>query len=301
VDECFKKHINMESSFAESRRRQEEEFEKAIEKLRVEGMQTYTTTKIKMENDIQNLEKCYEEMKALYQLNTEKLDYNLKILKEKKEENHENHEELKKKESILNTRYRNLRSQYEKEDQKFKDTNKQLTADYKRITRQFKELQRKFKHFEKSDLERYNEIQAMNEKEVQELKDKIIKCDKVIHNQQLGLDWVAFNAPDEDKPEEKPLVIENEDDEEQETQLAVTEQKLSEILDILIEEADFIFDDKMREELERASQEEKLKEKLEILKKTLSIESVEELNLFIDDLANNCKYVSEKEKHSQHE
>lgn len=46
-------------------------------------MQTYTTTKIKMENDIQNLEKCYEEMKALYQLNTEKLDYNLKVLKEK--------------------------------------------------------------------------------------------------------------------------------------------------------------------------------------------------------------------------
>jgi dynein regulatory complex protein 1 len=249
----------MESSFAESRRRQEEEFEKAIEKLRVEGMQTFTSTKIKMENDIQNLEKCYEEMKALYQLNTEKLDYNLKILKEKKEENHENHEELKKKESILNTRYRNLRSQYEKEDQRFKDTNKQLTADYKRITRQFKELQRKFKHFEKSDLERYNEIQAMNEKEVQELKDKIIKCDKVIHNQQLGLDWLALNAPDDDRPEEKPLVADNEDDEEQETQLAVSEEKLSELLDILIEEGDFIFDDKMREELERASQEEKLK------------------------------------------
>lgn len=48
VDECFKKHINMEQSFAESRRRQEEEFERAIEKLRVEGMQTYTSTKIKM-------------------------------------------------------------------------------------------------------------------------------------------------------------------------------------------------------------------------------------------------------------
>jgi len=31
--------------------------------------------------------------------------------------------------------------------------------------------------------------------------------------------------------------------------LAVSEEKLSEILDILIEEADFIFDDKMREEL----------------------------------------------------
>ena len=55
VEECFKKHIDMEHSFSLSRRRQEEEFQKAIEKLRVQGMQTYTSTKIKMENDIQNL------------------------------------------------------------------------------------------------------------------------------------------------------------------------------------------------------------------------------------------------------
>ena len=46
------------------------------------------------------------------------------------------------------------------------------------------------------------------------------------------------------------------------------------MLDILIEEADFIFDDKMREELEIASNEEKLKEKLEILKKTLNVDSI---------------------------
>ncbi len=57
----------------------------------------------------------------------------------------------------------------------------------------------------------------------------------------------------------------------------------------------------MREELERASQEEKLKEKLEILKKTLSIDSIEELNMFISDIANSCKYMSEKEKHTLHE
>jgi dynein regulatory complex protein 1 len=96
-------------------------------------------------------------------------------------------------------------------------------------------LQRKFKHFEKSDLERYNEIQAMNESEVQELKEKIIKCDRVIHNQQLGLDWIAFNNAEEERAEEKPLIVENEEDEEQEPQLVVSEEKLSEIVDILIE------------------------------------------------------------------
>ena len=75
----------MEQDFAVNRKKAEEDFEKKIEELRIEGMQIFTNTKIKMENDIQNLEKCYEEMKALYQLNTEKLDYNLKVLKEKRE------------------------------------------------------------------------------------------------------------------------------------------------------------------------------------------------------------------------
>ncbi len=47
----------------------------------------------------------------------------------------------------------------------------------------------------------------MNESEVQELKEKIIKCDRVIHNQQLGLDWIAFNSAEEERAEEKPLIV----------------------------------------------------------------------------------------------
>ena len=38
-----------------------------------------------------------------------------------------------------------------------------------------------------------------------------------------------------------------EEEENQEPELIVGEEKLGEILDILVEEADFIFDDKMRE------------------------------------------------------
>lgn len=76
----------------------------------------------------------------------------------------------------------------------------------------------------------------------------------VIHNQQLGLEWVGFTN-EEEKNEEKPAIIEREDDEDQETQIVIQEDKLMEIIDILIQEGDFIFDDKMREELERASHE----------------------------------------------
>lgn len=59
MDECFNKHIKMEQDFANNRAKAEEDFEKKIDELRVEGMQIYTNTKIKMETDIQNLEKCY--------------------------------------------------------------------------------------------------------------------------------------------------------------------------------------------------------------------------------------------------
>ena len=50
--------------------------------------------------------------------------------------------------------------------------------------------------------------------------------------------------------------------------------------------------------MEKACLEEKLKEKMELLKKTLSIDSVAEFNIFIEEMANKCKYVSEKEKHA---
>ena len=85
------------------------------------------------------------------------------MLKEKREENHHAHEDSKKKFRILGLKLRSLKDEYDKADLTFKESNKLLTTEYKRITRQFKELQRKFKHFEKADLERYNQIQSMNE------------------------------------------------------------------------------------------------------------------------------------------
>lgn len=48
-------------------------------------------------------------MKALYQLNTEKLDYNLKVLREKKDENNRMESEMTKKERILSNKLRALK------------------------------------------------------------------------------------------------------------------------------------------------------------------------------------------------
>jgi dynein regulatory complex protein 1 len=156
VDKCFQSHIDAEEEFASKRVKAEEDFTKKIEDLRVDGAKNYASTKIRMETEIQELEKYYEEMKALYQLNTEKLDYNLKVLREKKDENNKMLADMTKKERQLSNRLRLLKEEYDKAEKSFKEQNKSLTQDYKRITRQFKELQRKFKHFEKADLDQYN-------------------------------------------------------------------------------------------------------------------------------------------------
>jgi dynein regulatory complex protein 1 len=59
-------------------------------------------------------------MKALYQLNTEKLDYNLKVLREKKDENNRLETEMTKKERFLNNRLRALKDEYDKAEKTFK-------------------------------------------------------------------------------------------------------------------------------------------------------------------------------------
>lgn len=79
LESLFKKHMELERQFIEERDEREEKFTKTIEKVRTEDAKTYADMKISLETEIQNLEKCLEDMKALYQLNQEKLDYNLKV------------------------------------------------------------------------------------------------------------------------------------------------------------------------------------------------------------------------------
>jgi len=79
-------------------------------------------------------------MKALYLLNTEKLEYNFRVLKEKDEENTTLTGTLKTKKRNQQTRLRKAIQDYREKDNKFKLENKQLTEEYKRVTRQFKEL-----------------------------------------------------------------------------------------------------------------------------------------------------------------
>ncbi|CAB4036422.1 Hypothetical predicted protein, partial [Paramuricea clavata] len=76
-----------EVEFLESRRKRVEDYEQQLDTLRVQDAEEYNMVKIKLETDVQILEQQLQQMKATYQLNQEKLEYNFQVLKKRDEEN----------------------------------------------------------------------------------------------------------------------------------------------------------------------------------------------------------------------
>lgn len=144
---------------------------------------------------MQILEKCMEDMKAVYRLNEEKLDFNTKVLNERAAVNTKTKDTLKRKKRRYLQIVSTVKKEYADELLNFQKINNKHTVDFKRFTKQFKELQKKFERFEKSDNSRLNEIWQMNEKEAKAIVEKIMHADKVIHTQQLDIPWKPPNDP----------------------------------------------------------------------------------------------------------
>lgn len=136
-----------------------------------------------------------EDMKAVYRLNEEKLDFNHKVLADREKVNKSTLESLKKKERKYKEVKGTVKAKFEAQSTKFEKDNKTMTKDYKRFTKEYLLLQKKYERFEKSDKNRFNEIWSMNQNEVMALCEKIKDCDRVIHVQQLGIPWQPPTDP----------------------------------------------------------------------------------------------------------
>ncbi|NWI30942.1 DRC1 protein, partial [Sula dactylatra] len=188
-EEAIQAHNAQELEYLYARMRKVEEFEKQLNQLRVEDEEEYNSMKIQLENDVQNLERQLQQMKAIYQLNQEKLEYNLQVLKKQDEENTIIRSKQKRKLNRLHSLLNNLRTKLAKQEKRFREENQSLAADCERITGQCKEVQRRMRHFAVSDAEKFTEVWLMNEEEAKGLMRKALNADRIIHTQQLGLPW----------------------------------------------------------------------------------------------------------------
>nr|CAB3256639.1 dynein regulatory complex protein 1-like [Phallusia mammillata] len=178
-----------EEDYLKMRFKRVEDHENQLDSLRTNDTEEYNMVKIKLETDVQILEQQLQQMKATYQLNQEKLEYNFQVLKKRDEENTITKSQQKRKITRLQDALNSFRIKLSKQEKHYKDENQSLVDEYKRIADQYKELHKKMRHFSATDRKKFEDVWRMNEEEVQSLVEKVLKADETIHHQQLGLPW----------------------------------------------------------------------------------------------------------------
>ncbi|XP_044515538.1 dynein regulatory complex protein 1 [Gracilinanus agilis] len=186
-------HNAKELEYLMAHMRRVEDYEKQLSQQRIRDSEEYNSIKIKLELDVQILEQQLQQMKATYQLNQEKLEYNFQVLKKRDEENTIIKSQQKRRINRLHDVLNNLRMKTTKQIKQYYEDNATLTGDYKRIVIQFRDLQKTMRHFSIINDKQFQEIWIMNEEEAKALIEKALDADKIIQLQQLGLPWTRPN------------------------------------------------------------------------------------------------------------
>jgi len=137
----------------------------------------------------------------------------------------------------------------------------------------------------------------MNEAEVRELKNKLIKADKTVHIQQLGMQWVGpVENATEQSNNDLTSKLQNSvsaslkkggetAQTEEEFQFNIPPLEMEILTEILLRETDFLLDDKTKNELGKIEDPlEARRVRLETIKKTLALDSLEEVDELFKDL-----------------
>lgn len=104
IGKLFTKHQKTEEEYLTKKTEREKEQSQDLENQKSQDANNQAEQKIKLEREMQILEKCMEDMKAVYRLNEEKLDFNTKVLSERSAVNKKSQDQLKKREQ----RYRQI-------------------------------------------------------------------------------------------------------------------------------------------------------------------------------------------------
>lgn len=180
-----------EVAFLKERFNRVDRNENELNTMIVQNAEDFNDKKVQYETDVQILEQKLQQMKAIFQLNQEKLEYNFQVLQKRDEENKKTTSNQKRKITKLNDVTASLKKKFAEQLKQFEDENQQLSDEYKRVTDMFNDLKLKSKHFLAVDLKKFHDIWKMNEDHCKLLVRNLLDADRIIHEQQLGLAWLS--------------------------------------------------------------------------------------------------------------
>lgn len=160
-----------------------------LDDIRQKGAEEFAIIKDKLERDVSAHEQQLQQMRAIYQLNQEKLVYNHEILRNREDENNIIKAQQKRKITKLQDQLNTVRQKLVKTEQQYKNASLALSENYDKIVQQHKELEKKRTHFSNSESKRFHELWKMNFNTVKNLAAQCLQADRIIHRQQIGLVW----------------------------------------------------------------------------------------------------------------
>lgn len=319
-EKIMKERAEKEKDFLEEKERRIERHDADIQYLRVQNAEAFNHIKIKLETDIQALQQQIQQMKATFQLNAEKLEYNFQVLKKRDEENTVTISQQKRRITRLQDTQNNLRIKLKKQEKACKAEMQLLVDEYRKNTEQYRELQKKVKHFQQTDSKRFFDVWKMNEARARELAQEVVVADMLIHRQQLGLEYTPpspVESPLNTALPEKP----NEKDASRATQYAsqvvaevanecttatTTSETLlpprsatlvqhyplviiKQVLDLLCKECEFLMEDKLLRLLAPLEPEEQMMMKLDSIFKAIGVENEVDIHQLVKYFVTDAK------------
>ena len=294
------KRRRTELQYLKERERRIDDYEQQLQHLRQQNAEEYKKIMMKFEKDIQVLQQQIEQMKATFQLNAEKLEYNYHVLKKRDEENMITISQQKRKITKLQDVLTNLRKKLAKQEEQHQVESVNITEEYKKNSQQFADLQKKYKLFQAADAKKFEEVWEMAEENVRKVAHAVQQGDKGIHEQQLGLDWEAEQLPESPMKQQTATVQGNEGSVSQALQYVasilssegdssttVNDGKFSprlvqQALQLVCQESAFLIDEKLLRLLVPLEEDEKLLMKLDSIFKALLIETEEDIHKLVE-------------------
>ncbi|KAF5903097.1 dynein regulatory complex protein 1-like, partial [Clarias magur] len=304
-DQQRKERSDKEMKFLLQRMEMVEEHEAVLDRLRTESAEEYNKIKIKLETDVQRLQQDLEERKATYQINQEKLEYNVQMLKKYEEEYAVSKAEQIRKITRMQDTRNKLKKKCAIQEKQSHEEIQSLTTKYKRLIQQYKDIQERIRHFAEVDAKRYEEIWLMKEDEAKALVGRAVDLDRVIHEQMLGLTWSPPPLPfmDHSGPKQPQCtarhvaaqVLRAEDETQDETELErsalgdsggsldrsttkVDHKTVKRLLELLCDEMGFLIESKLLKLLSSMEKNEQTSLKLDFIFSVLGIENEEDIN-----------------------
>ncbi|KAL2631197.1 hypothetical protein R1flu_015883 [Riccia fluitans] len=189
LEVLLQNRIDLESTYQEELHGCKEKFSKLLDSIRDNDIEDFNALKIRLEGDAESLAEHLQVMQAMYQLNAEKLDYNLLVLTEREHENYTMTNQQKKKLtkqrdtlSIIKGRHRELEKNY-------MGQNERLAEEYNKVTKLLQDLQLKERSLQSSHALIRKKFFYMHQQMISGVVSRLLQADKKIHEEELEWIW----------------------------------------------------------------------------------------------------------------